>query len=178
MLRTAFRRIRRIAAWINALDAVVKAGVIAVALFLLAAKVIPPPPPPPCNEPPNVFWDNGDQGHNAYPNDTLTVQLEGCTTLLVTSGHTIGPDHRECGYDAAQICVLGYRAITARSVTVTGLDPGHTWYGITQSSLDAAVSDKRPQFFAPPNCGATGCSLATVYEYDDGTALAVQVYRP
>lgn len=82
---------------------------------------------------------------------------------MVSSGHTVGPDRRECGYDASQVCVLVFQAnAQALEVQVTGLDAGHTWYGLSGSPVDDVVTDKRGQFFAWPNCSNSGCDLATL----------------
>ena len=131
-----------------------------------------------CPTPASVIWDNGNQGHNAYDSDTLTVHLEPCSTLVVTSGHRAGPDRNECGYQGDQMCVVAFRATRAMDVSVTMLDPGHTWYGVTKADAEAALADKRPQFFAPPNCAGGGCSFASIYRYLDGTAVKPEVWRP
>lgn len=131
-----------------------------------------------CPTPTSVIWDNGNQGHNAYDSATLTVHLDQCSTLLVTSGHLAGPDQNECGYQGDQMCVVAFRATRAQDVSVTKLDPEHTWYGITKADADAALADKRRQFFAPPNCAGGGCSIAAVFRYVDGTAIKPEVWRP
>lgn len=134
--------------------------------------------PDPCPSPAGVIWDNGNQGHNAYGSDSLTVHLEQCTTLVVTSGHLVGPDKNECGYQGDQLCVVTFRATHAQDVSITALDAGHTWYGITGSSSGTALGDKRGQFFAPPNCNGGGCAFATVFAYADGVASTPEVLRP
>jgi hypothetical protein len=130
-----------------------------------------------CLQSPNVIWDNANQG-NVYGQSSLTITVGPCQTLLVSSGHMLGPDGRECGYNAKQICVLVFCAdAQSLEARVTGLHAGNTWYGLTPSSVDAAVADKRPQFFASPNCSSSGCSLATLLIYQDGSGQPNETIR-
>ena len=96
----------------------------------------------------------------------------------MASGHLVGPDRNECGYQGDQLCVVAFRAAHAQDVAITALDAGHTWYGITGSRKEVALGDKRSQFFAPPNCNGGGCGIATVFAYIDGVASAPEVLRP
>lgn len=107
-------------------------GLIALGVLRpVAGSVIPPPATPApgsvtawdtglstsastegCLEPPSVIWKPDNTGVNAYPDASLSLELAGCTTLMVTSGHLVGPDGQECGYEADQVCVVLIRANT------------------------------------------------------------------
>ena len=173
-IRKVYRETPRIAAVLT----IVVIAAIPVGAALVGFTVGRSQPVDPCPVAASVIWDNGNQGHNAYASNLLTVHLEQCTTLLVTSGHMTGPDRNECGYQGDQMCVLAFRATRAQDVAVTTLDPGHTWYGVTRSSVDAALAEKRTQFFAPPNCAGNGCATATVFRYLDGSATPPETLRP
>ncbi len=130
-----------------------------------------------CAEPLGVIWHPANQGVNAYSKTSLTVRLDGCTTLVVSSGHLLAPGRQECGYHNDQLCVVAYRATAPETVTIADLDAGHTWYGTTASSIANALADKHSQFFGEPNC-TNGCRYVMLFEYQDGVPQAAATILP
>jgi hypothetical protein len=112
-----------------------------------------------------------NQGNDAYRDTTLSVALKPCSTsatLVVTSGNVVGPDDTECGYRADQLCVAVFAAENVGfKASVSHLDKGDTWYGLTRASIDAALQDKHDQLFSL-NCTPSPCATVWVMTYVDG----------
>ena len=82
------------------------------------------------------------------------------------------------------ICVVVARVEDGRAQYPIGGLGGASWYGVTSSSIDAAIQDKIQDsvlgWFSRANCAsARGCDRALVYvRGDDGTYALREIAHP
>ncbi len=116
----------------------------------------------------------GGQGAVAAP--TLSVVLKACETMMLTGRSVTAPDGRHCEGSVTKICVLLWRATRDQTVRVVGLEPRHSWYGITDAPEAAALASHVLDFWSEVNCETgRGCDSAEVLQYLDEEAQPLYV---
>jgi hypothetical protein len=117
-----------------------------------------------------VDWiapDPGGQG--AVGSESIAQPVGACQTLMLTGRAFVAPDGRMCSGSVTQICVLLVASTYEQTIRVSGLEPMHSWYGVTASNPTQALAWQAPNFWMPVNCETgRGCDSATVYRYLDG----------
>jgi hypothetical protein len=107
-------------------------------------------------------------GQGAVPYEQVGQPVGPCQTLMLTGREFVGPDGTPCQGSTTQVCVLLESATYAQTVRITGLEPNHSWYGVTSSDKTAALVWQAPNFWTTANCeSGHGCDSAAVYEYLD-----------
>ncbi|MBI3751483.1 MAG: hypothetical protein HY263_07490 [Chloroflexi bacterium] len=108
-------------------------------------------------------------GQGSLESESIAQPVVACQTLMLTGRAFVGPDGRQCSGSVTQVCVLLVEVTYPQTVRVSGLEPLHTWYGVTNSNPTQSLAWQAPNFWMPSNCETgRGCDSASVYRYLDG----------
>lgn len=140
----------------------------------------PTVPPQGCAIPETVSWEN----HEPIFDLAIHPTFGPCQTIMVSSASFSVPNGPSCAEGETVVCVVVARGDEGSVQFPIEQLGGASWYGLTASSIDAAINDKttdtRLGWFSSSNCGRqSGCSKAVVYvRRPDGTYERRDINHP
>jgi hypothetical protein len=140
----------------------------------------PTVPPQGCATPETVSWVN----HEPIFDLSIHPTLGPCQTIMVSSASFSIPNGPSWAEGETVVCVAVARVDDGSVQFPVDQLGGASWYGLTASSIDAAINDKirdtRLGWFSSSNCGRqSGCSKAVVHvRRPDGTYERRDINHP